>query len=854
MRVVKSLSIAAVALVAAACSGGGGSSLLPKNISPVSPSQPTGSAPQSTQKTTVRIHIPAPTAKSSSSRHRAFVSAATSYVLVTETDSTFTNELTQVETDVTPTSAACTSDNNGMAGSMGSPIVGSRTCTVQIDATPTSGTSVDSFEFDTYSSSQTVAMPNTLLQSDGMGDPYAIPAGALDSARVQQPIMLDTSNTISVTLDGEVASFMVVPSIVSGDGSQVINAQFAITAFDSSGEAIIAGANDPYTDGTNYPLTFSFSEDRDFSPSNTSTGTYQFLTLTPGGPDFTGSNAGTTPFAQSADYLSAMYNPYSGITYFQDFIIFTTPESSPLNNDANQSGPKLIPAGFVAPIFIDPGTLGPTSGAPNPSQPGSSTGTGSTNGSGPVFLQNDTNAPPGTAPIQQLRHRTVAQRSFAGSRRRETGTLNTTGNNYPIVSFTAVGQTQTVTPVGGAGFFTYTLSTGCYPNYSTTNGENGPTTVTVSQATPTYSYSRNPSFVITATSTTLMNTTGSTTFPYTATDAFGQAITACSITFTDKLGNSALLEVTNTNTTSTPIDIDPGTLVTSSSSGNIALYDTSTSAFSQIVSFPFSDTNQDLPTGVAIDPAHDVFVGAGNSVYEYPFSGGAYAATPALNCPTQQQGGVPTASFCADGNTAVTALAYHALSSTTGEIAFGDAENGRVYVDPFPSDPTNPQHPWIGPTINNASITGVAIDPRGNIFAADHGNAMIDEYYVSTVPSYSKVKPDRTIKLASGSVSGVAVDGSDNVFISDPNNGDIYEFTPRNQTGTPDLTIDPDSMNQPACTGLISIAVTTTGGGETVYASCGVGNPGAVYSYSLSSGTGVYEPVNGVMSVTNLSF
>jgi hypothetical protein len=464
--------------IAISACGGGGSS--PKSLAPA-PNGPVSS--QSKQQVTVRVHIPAAAAQVANKRRREFVGAATSYVLVSQTDSTFTNEQGETGTDVSATSSACTSDQTGAAGSLSSPIAGSRTCTVQIFATATTNGAVDYFEFDTYSSAQTVSTANTLAQ--------AVPtSGRLGSARTDSQIALDTSNTVNVAIDGVISSYVVVPASVSGDGSQVLSAQYSLSAIDSSNETIVAGSADPYTDGTNYPQTFTYADNPTVTESGSEAAS-TFLTLTPGGPDATSASPPTSTFEQSGDYLSAAYDPYAGASAYYDTITFAA---------SNSTIATPAQSAIFAPIFIDDG------------------------GGNASFTQNDTN--PSGGNTETARHRSVRHRSFAAG----------AGNNYPILSFTSAGETETVAPseyvgTATAQSFTYTLSSGCTVTESYTTA---PTvTVVASPAAGPYT-----SFAITSTSQT--QSAG-----YTATDASGQAITACSISFTDTNGNSALLEISN---------------------------------------------------------------------------------------------------------------------------------------------------------------------------------------------------------------------------------------------------------------------------------------------------------------------
>ncbi len=759
MSNLKRLSIATALLLAAGCSGGGGSNAVPK--APAQPGTPV--TPQS-KKITVKIHIPAPP-KQTSGRHRAYVSPFTAYALVSETDSGFTEEYTQVGTDLSSTSSACTTDNDGS---------GSRTCTVQIDATPSqSGSATDYFEFDTYSTSEAnaIAAPNAALSA-------AVPTtNHLGSARTQATITLDAANTINASLDGVVASYSVVPSTISGDGSQPITGSYSLTALDSSGDVIIAGSADPYTDGVNYPLSFTETDNPTALPdSNTNP---PFLIQPPGGPD---GSIGATLFSQSADYLSVFYNPNSGASSYYDTLTFTAPSNSPLN---------ATPAtALFAPIFLD--------------------------GSGSTFSQNDTNPLGGVQNANTSSHRVAPVR---GARHRATSE-SSTGNNYPIVNFTASTQSVTITPTeytgsGPAQMFTYAPSSGCMV------GSHSTVAVTPSSSTPA------TSFTVAPTEYT-QRYNGNQNAYSSATDANGQAITTCSITFTDTNGNSALLEVTNTETTST-VAIDPGALVTSGSN-DIYLYDTSQNPLAQIVDYKAELNQAEIVEKDGLANIYYIDSAYGNDINvvsptEYRSNSGAKQFV-------SESGGSND-----NGSPFFSSLAYHETDTTahTGTLIAGDQSYGRVYFfNTSKVVPGTANYIQLPKSTRQVAVVSVAFDPTGNIYAADSNNNVIQEFPAgTTVNGSTPTTILRTIHLVPQPLS-IAVDAAENVFVAvnTSDDGTIYEYSATN-SATPAVTI-----TAPDCADIISVAVEsgTSGNGDTVFAGCSSGTVYLATNVTPSSG------------------
>ncbi len=711
MSSLKRLCVAAL-LSVVGCSGNG----LTTSVAPVHAGSP--AAPQARTAVTVKIHIPAPP-KSATSRHRAYISPYTSYVLVSQTDSTFATELTQVGTDVSQGANACVSDGSG-----------ARTCTVVIDATPpASDSQTDYFEFDTYSAAQTPAAYGTSLIN-------AVPtAERLGSARTSATITVDAANTVNVAIDGVIASYSIVPSTISGDGSQPLAGSYAIAALDASGDTIVAGSTDPYTDGTNYPLSFTESDSPMVSAGSPYTAG-EFLSLTESGPD--------TSYQESTDALGASYTPNTSVQSFYDTITFNATNS-------------LLPSesALFAPIFVD---LTSANAGSNPT-------TGSTNGNAPTFSQNDTNAA-GDASTS------VSRRAKA---HRQTATSN--GNNYPIASFTAAGQNVVVAPFeyvgsGTAAAFTATLSNGC-------SGSDPVIGISPSSGTA-------KSFTITATTTPSGG--------YSATSPSGLPITSCYVTFTDANGNLALLEIMNTQSGGTRIGINTPTLLASNfTTSTVDEFDASGSTIGPDTLASFTSANAD---GIAQDGSHDIFVGnVSGGVTEYAASaytssssvssianptGLAYHATGASAPSTTAELAVASSSGTvtlldesAGANSAVldtitlpagaqAASASGVAWDVNGDLYVADLANGFVYeytasaISMSESSATNAKVSRKISLPTGAAPEGIAVDGEHNLFVAD---SSVGAIYVYSATNNSKT-PTSTVTDGTGACTayyGVAV-------------------------------------------------------------------------------------------------
>lgn len=229
MRSLVALGSAAILVaVAAACSGGhGGTSLPPMHGGASLPGGPTTSAPGST---TVRIRIPSAAGSYTQSRKRPkYVSASTlgGTIYVYPSTTTPPPSPAAVIDLSTNSSSSCTSNSDG-----------SRTCSISVSAP----VGTDTFVFDTYDKEPVNG---------------AIPQGAnlLSTATASAAVTLGGGNSLSLTLDGVVASISVSPSgyLVLPSGTSALSVN--VNASDPDGNIIVGPGN--YVDSNGNPVTIS---------------------------------------------------------------------------------------------------------------------------------------------------------------------------------------------------------------------------------------------------------------------------------------------------------------------------------------------------------------------------------------------------------------------------------------------------------------------------------------------------------------------------------------------------------------------------------------------------------------------
>ena len=238
----KLFALAAAASILGGCSNGGHAGAL----------APTAAAPASKVLQQVQIRLTITDRTASSARTAKFVAASTNGVLVqvyAHSDASHQTVVGASGTDVSANSSSC----GGASGT--------RTCTVYIPAPAGS----DDFVFTTYDQAPTT------------GTTFPNNANVLAVGTVTQTIALGIANVMNVGLGGAIASLVVTPAAQSATAGTASNYGLRIVGVDADGNAIVAGASDPYKN----PITVTVSE----------TGGSGHTKVTLGGPTGTGSSS-----------------------------------------------------------------------------------------------------------------------------------------------------------------------------------------------------------------------------------------------------------------------------------------------------------------------------------------------------------------------------------------------------------------------------------------------------------------------------------------------------------------------------------------------------------------------------------
>ena len=196
----------ALLLALSACSSSGTSSLAPT-------AQSDGKTPA---QTVLRIVVPAITGSALAHRHPLFVASGTAGVLIqtyAQSDTTHATLLGSTATDISSGSAAC-------SATTGTP----RTCSVSFAAPP----GPDQFVVTSYD-----AAP--------VGGAFT-GAHQLGAAVANQTITSGTTNTISVTIDGVLASITVSAAYQSVRGTAPSSQTIVINGLDADGNIILTDA------------------------------------------------------------------------------------------------------------------------------------------------------------------------------------------------------------------------------------------------------------------------------------------------------------------------------------------------------------------------------------------------------------------------------------------------------------------------------------------------------------------------------------------------------------------------------------------------------------------------------------
>lgn len=216
-----SLLLASVSL--ACCGGGAGSSS----------GAPVPNAPKSAMASvTLRLAIPGSSSRSLRSKRAQFVAASTRGILVqtyAQSDTTHSNVLSSVATDVSPGSPACGGVNNAL-----------RMCTVAFNAPG----GADTFVVTSYD-----AAPS--------GGSFT-GAKQLAAAVVAQTLTTGASATIKATLGGIVSSINVVSQYPNVHGTVASTQTIYVEPYDADGNLVVS---DAFSDalGNAAPIALSFS-------------------------------------------------------------------------------------------------------------------------------------------------------------------------------------------------------------------------------------------------------------------------------------------------------------------------------------------------------------------------------------------------------------------------------------------------------------------------------------------------------------------------------------------------------------------------------------------------------------------
>ena len=263
MLITRTLALVAIGAFLSGCSGSG----VAPQTTPAT-GNATNTNPQSAQgRVAIHVKITSSSGSLSNARSAQFVSPSTNGVLVqvyTSPEASNPTPIGTSATDVSPGSTAC-----GGA-------TGTRTCTIYIPAP--AGT--DDFVFTSYDQAPIVGTTT-----------FASNANILSIGRVTQTITLAATNVVNVALGGVIANLTVAPFSTSVIAGAAANYTLAITASDADGNAIIAGATDPY----NNPIGVSITE----------TGGSGFTSATLAGPTGTGSNS--VQLTQSTQTVTVLY-------------------------------------------------------------------------------------------------------------------------------------------------------------------------------------------------------------------------------------------------------------------------------------------------------------------------------------------------------------------------------------------------------------------------------------------------------------------------------------------------------------------------------------------------------------------
>lgn len=143
-----------------------------------------------------------------------------------------------------------------------------------------------------------------------------------------------------------------------------------------------------------------------------------------------------------------------------------------------------------------------------------------------------------------------------------------------------------------------------------------------------------------------------------------------------------------------------------------------------------------------MDPFGNVYVAdtGNNTVEEFTSTGSEVTQWGSFNIPS--------------------AVAAVTLAGPVTNIYVANAGNGSVSIYTSPS--------WTaGPTVANSDLFGIAVDGSGNIYLADTGNSLVEEYNGTNLVTEWNGSPGPLFV----SPDGIALTGSGGIWVTDFENG-----------------------------------------------------------------------------------
>lgn len=192
-----------------------------------------------------------------------------------------------------------------------------------------------------------------------------------------------------------------------------------------------------------------------------------------------------------------------------------------------------------------------------------------------------------------------------------------------------------------------------------------------------------------------------------------------------------------------------------------------------------------MPMGVAVDSSGNVFVAdQGNCLIRKIAPDGIVTTLAGSGTIATVDGGGASAAFDFPMGIAVDASGLAYVTDTLGHCVRSVNSNGVVKTIAG-----QPNVPGAGDGFHSAAAfnqpTGIAVDPAGNLYVADHDNNLIrkidKDWNVTTLAGQAKVYGSADGTGTAASFSGpqkIAVDTQGNLFVADTGNHTIRKITP----------------------------------------------------------------------------